>query len=111
MNYFKLTESELDMLLLNAFYPKKKERINFSDTDNFKYMILTLIQDFDIVAEFVNSLLAFAKINKSDFFDKDKAKRDLAISLHLFNLVNIDIKILKMAALKAYHDNKEYIRL
>lgn len=109
MNYNKLTEAELDMLLLNAFYPKKKERINFSDIDNFKYMILNLVQEHDICDEFVDSLLSFLAIDKKDFSEgnkkSDKDKQPLAFHKHLFKIINIDIKFLKMSALKAFHDN------
>lgn len=113
MNYHKLTEAELDMYLLNAFYPKKKERINFSDIDNFRYMILNLIQEHDLSSEFVECLLGIINIDKKEFSDKDKNKDkdNLAIHRHLFTIINIDIKFLKMSALKAFHDNKEHLAL
>ena len=101
MNYKKLTESELDMQLLNAYFPKRRERINFSNVDTFRTMIIKIVIEADIIEDFIDGLLKFADIDKKTF----------SITEDIFTLITIDIKFLKMAALEAFHVNKEHISI
>lgn len=95
--YVKLSDSELDSLLLLSFYPNKKEKINIG-RDFFYTSILSKIEDYQWQEDFSENLLVF-------LFNMDVSKIDLnkIVSSAIFS----DLRILKMVALKTFHENRE----
>jgi hypothetical protein len=108
MNYFKLSNHELDQLLTMAFVPSRRDKINFSDIDLFHQFITSKIKSNKLQTEFAETILFFLeKINKCPYkIINNQTNLNL-----VFDIFLIDIELYKRVALKVYHDNKEMIVL
>jgi hypothetical protein len=98
MVYEKLSEAELDQYLLISYLPMRKDKINFSDKDTFVSLIVAKIIQLKIEEDFGENLILFAK--------KDTPWLD-DLSLLVSKVFCLEMKIVKMAALKTYHDTTE----
>lgn len=94
--YLKLSEAELDGLLTLSYYPSKRDKFNFNDYETFVSTILTKLSDNNLEEEFGDNILELIKNLESK-----------PIGLIVFSVLNIDMKIAKMAALKTYDENKD----
>lgn len=99
--YHNMTESEIDGILLLSFFPKKKEKLNLTNRENFINLILKKLEDHDLLSEFGE--------NVTSFLSKDaQAKKDLGF--YIYESFLADIKVYKMAALKTFDEYKEIIK-
>ncbi len=96
-----MTDSELDGLLLLAFYPSHKEKLNLSNREIFINTILKKI--------YINKLDAELGENMIEFFPKE-AKDRIESGVHILQAFLSDIRIVKMAALKTYDDYRGFIK-
>jgi hypothetical protein len=98
MVYEKLTEAELDQFLLISYLPNKKDKINFSDKDTFVSLIVSRIQQMKIEDDFGENLIFFTRIDSIE-----------NLNLLASKIFCLEMKIVKMAALKTYHDATEFM--
>ena len=98
MVYEKLTEAELDQFLLISYLPMRKDKINFSDKDTFVSLIVSKIQQMKAEEDFGENLIFFTKKSSP------KVNDEFILASRIFCL---EMKIVKMAALKTYHDITE----
>lgn len=103
MVYEKLSDSELDQLLLISYLPNRVDKINFSDKETFISMIVSRIKSMDISEEFGENILLMAKRTS-------QLERPESNSLSIVSIFCLDMKYIKMAALKTFHDNSEFIK-
>jgi|688.fasta_scaffold866109_2 hypothetical protein len=97
--YLKLSDAELDGLLTLAYYPLKREKFNFSHYETFSTTILIKIASNKLQEEFGDNILELSKELKS-----------LSIGEIVYSVMNIDMKLAKMAALKTYDENKDLFK-
>jgi hypothetical protein len=99
--YTNMTDSELDGLLLLAYFPKNKEKLNLSKQDTFINTILKKISDNKLESELGENMIYF--------FPRDV---QLANETGIYILQGFlsDIRIVKMAALKTFDDFKGMIK-
>jgi len=95
-----MTDSELDGLLLLSFHPKKREKLNLSDKELFLYTIVDQIKVFNLEKEFGENIIHFVS--------KTTAEKDLGMIAFL--IFTIDMKLVKMSALKTFDENKELLK-
>ena len=96
-----MTDSELNGLLLLAYFPKNKERLNLSNQEIFINTVLKKIIDNNLENELGENMICF--------FPKDIQKsKDTGI--YILQGFLSDIKIVKMAALKTFDDYKGLIK-
>jgi hypothetical protein len=96
--YHQMTDSQLDGLLLLAYFPKRKEKLNLSSKDNFSHSILKRIKELELEDELGENMIPFLPTNN-------------AISgVSLVEAFFSDIRIIKMAALKTFDENKDFIK-
>ena len=103
MRYIKLTSSEIDSLLMMAFYPNRVEKINLNTKEDFENLILKKISHHELEEDFSENILIFSKLDKKEY-NKNSCK-------YIFQIITCDQHIYKMAALKAFDDNKEFIKV
>ena len=107
VNYEKISEAELDQYLAVSYLPLRKEKINFWDKHNFISLLVSKLRTFDLLDEFGENII---------FFAASEAKKEKRILWQGENLMAVeifclDMKQIKMAALKTYHENSEFIKL
>lgn len=95
-----MTESELDGLLLLAYFPKRKEKLNLANRDIFITTIMKKISDCKLENEFGESFVALlpSPYNSEDIN---------GASVYMAALC--EYNLFKMAALKTYDDYKEFV--
>ena len=96
-----MTDSELDGLLLLAYFPKNKEKLNLSKQDIFINTILKKVSDNELSSELGENMIAF--------FPKE-IQNSKDIGLYILQGFLSDIRIVKMAALKTFDDYKGIIK-
>lgn len=99
--YHKLSETELNDLLIISFFPKKKERLNLYERDIFNHTIVQKIIENNLKEEFGEQVLFFTKI---------EVRNKQEIHSLIIDSFLLDLKIFKMAALKLYDEYKEFIK-
>ena len=96
--YQKMTEPELDSLLLLAFDPTKREKLNLSTREMLFDIVMEKISNAQLETEFGENvavlLPSHEKYNELGFI--------------IFASIFSDIRLIKMAALKTYDENKEF---
>jgi hypothetical protein len=102
VNYEKLSEAALDQYLALSYLPLRKEKVNLSDKDNFLSMIIPKLKHFDLLDEFGGNVIHF--ISEDKFSMNKKSNEALAVKVFC-----MDMRQIKMAALKTYHDNSDII--
>lgn len=99
--YHNMTDSELDGLLLLAYFPGRKDKLNLTRKETFLNSIIERITKNNLESELGDSIISFLDITKIE-------KNDMGIIV--FKTFISDIKIVKMAALKTFDDYKEMIK-
>jgi hypothetical protein len=100
VNYTGLTTSELDGLLTLSYLPERKGKVSFSDRDLFYKFIIAKLEASSLTNEMGKNIIHFLDSNN------ELSKADLC-----FKTMMADIHILKLAALKTYHEFEEIIKL
>lgn len=95
-----MTEPELDSLLILAYHPNKREKLNLHDRDLFFSMIAEIIMTYQLETEFGENVAVFLPHHE----------RYNELGFLIFSSIFSDIKLLKMAALKTYDENREYFK-
>lgn len=98
--YIKLSDYELDGLLVLAFYPNKKEKINISSKEIFENEIIKKLITDNLTSEFGENVIFF--VSKEKLKKRTIEQGDL-----IYFGIMAEVRILKMAALKTYDENKE----
>lgn len=93
-----MTESQLDNLLIMAYYPRKVEKINLSNDDIFINFIMKRISDLNLKVEFGEAVVSL--------FPPPYNNMGLSYEC-LFVAALADLRLFKMAALKTYDENRE----
>jgi hypothetical protein len=101
-----MTDAELDGLLLLAFHPKKRERLNLSDKELFSQIILSEIAQKDLEEEFGENLIFFTQTTPVSL-QSAHPKKELTPGILAFRIFTMDMKIVKMSALKTFDESKE----
>jgi hypothetical protein len=101
--YYKLTNSELDSLLLLAYLPKRIDKINLFNKDELVEQVLYRLAELDLKDEFSDNIAFF-------LLPKIISKNSYPPSI-IHDVIMCDIRIYKMAALKTFDENREYIKL
>ena len=102
--YEQLTESELDGLLMLAFFPNKKEKLNLSNREIFINTIMARIDINNLEVEYGESIIEMLKRTSKSF------PKTLTPAWMAYIMALTDIRILKMAALMVFDENKEMIK-
>jgi hypothetical protein len=95
-----MTDSELDGLLLLAYFPNNKEKLNLSRQDLFVNTILSKVAEYNLEDELGENMINFFPQKVRD--SKEPGK-------HILQGFLSDIRIVKMAALKTYDDFREML--
>lgn len=99
--YTNMTDTQLDGLILLAFFPKNQGKVNLSDRDSFINLIVKKIEENDLIEEFGE--------NVASFFHSPY-KNTKSVGVCAYACLMSDIRIYKMAALKTYDDFKGTIK-
>ena len=97
--YQKLTDSELDGLLMLGFHPKRKDRASLSQRELFDSTIIPRIDAAKLQGEYADNVAHFLGLTKK-----------MLTSENCFAMMTADMRILKMAALKTYHEFSELLK-
>jgi len=106
VNYEKITEAELDQYLALSYLPFRKEKVNFSDRHNFINLLVSRLKMFDLLEEFGENIICFLTLEASH--EKQTLPDDE--NLLVVEVFCADIRLIKMAALKCYHENTDIIK-
>jgi hypothetical protein len=96
-----MTDSELDGLLLLAYFPGRKDKLNLSRKETFLNSIVERIIKNNLESELGENIISFLDI-------KIIEKKEIGIIV--FKTFMADIQIVKMAALKTFDEYKEMIK-
>lgn len=96
-----MTDTQLDGLILLAFFPKNQGRVNLSDRESFINLIMKKIEENNLIEEFGENVASF-------FYPPYKDTKSVGECAYACLLA--DIRIYKMAALKTYDEYKGVIR-
>jgi hypothetical protein len=99
--YTKLSDNELNDLLMLAYYPKRRERLNLNIKEIFTNTIIEKIIENDLLEELGDNVIKFLPFN-----GKDKHPIGVIIVQSFMS----DIRVIKMAALKTYDDFEGMIK-
>jgi hypothetical protein len=106
VNYEKITEAELDQYLALSYLPFRKEKVNFSDRHNFISLLVSRLKLFGLLEEFGENIICFLTLEASH--EKQTLPDDE--KLLVVEVFCADIRLMKMAALKCYHENIDTIK-
>jgi len=101
--YDKLSDSELDNLVMLSYHPKKREKLNLSARENFINIIMEKISDHNLQIDFGDCLINL--IHKNIKFKKEEI-----LPMTVYLTVVSEMRILKIAALMLYDENREIIK-
>lgn len=100
IDYNKLSEAELDMRLLVAYLPKRVDRIMFADRYNFFTFLYPAIVAHKLQDPFAEYVAEFLGVNKL---------HNAPIEEIILPVITVNDRILRMSALKAYDEYKQYL--
>jgi hypothetical protein len=103
VNYEKFSEAELDQYLALSYLPTRREKVNLSDKDNFLSLIIPKLRYYDLVDEFGLNIIFFLRDDKK-ISTRCNNENELVVETFCMNMRQI-----KMAALKTYHDNTDTV--
>ncbi len=105
-----MTDAELDGLLLLAFHPKKREKLNLTDKELFLHIIVDQIKASCLESEFGENIIHFVTIKPTPTDPKEVKAPRTDLGYIAFLIFTIDMKLVKMSALKTFDEYKESLK-